>query len=64
MAEKYWTEGGDKGVDNSHSDPEPINLKLSTKYDKKTDQTQYIDWANKKLYQLTTYCLVAKSYQR
>ena len=43
MAEKCWTEGGDRGVNNSSTRPEPTNEKLLDKHDKKMDQTQYID---------------------
>ena len=31
MAEKCWTEGGDKRVNNSSTEPEPTNKKLSLK---------------------------------
>ena len=32
MAEKYWTEGGDRGINNSSTKPEPTEKKLSGKH--------------------------------
>ena len=35
MAEKYWTEGGDRRVNNFNTGPEPAKQKLSDKHYKK-----------------------------
>ena len=43
MAEKSLTEGGDRVVNNSSTRSESTKNKLSGKYYKNTDQTQYVD---------------------
>ena len=51
---KCWTEGRDSGVNNSSTGPEPTNKKLSGNHYEKMDQTQFVDYMNKKRNQLTS----------
>ena len=54
MAEKYWTESEDRGVNNSCTVQYQNLLNIKNQANiLKTDQTQYIDCANKKLNELT-----------